>query len=98
LTWKAITTVSGSTAVTLPSEYTELIILCGTTAGGTFTFHVPKIALSSTAKDIRDGYDSGVGTTCACKISVTNASANCVFVYVDGIDRTSTVTLSVFYR
>ena len=91
LTWKEVGHTTGSTAIALPSTYSELLIHVRYGQYFNYTFY-----LVSANDDgyYRNGYkDSGYAT-----IEKNNGSINLTELFASGTDYTSSTVIYVYYR
>lgn len=95
--WTLIGSVTGSTAVTIPPDVSELIIEARyTTSAIHFNFPLCIAQLSNTAILFNAGYDNGRSATCICQISASSASVHLNALWINGTDYTSTSSIRVF--
>lgn len=91
------TTITGTTAVTLPTDYNELHIVVKY-ATLTFTIDLIKLELTTTAQTFYTGYEALTTNYGSCAISATTTQISNSSVYVNGVNQVATATIDVYYR
>lgn len=95
--WTLIGSATGSTAVTLPAAFSELIVEAryGTNAVH-FNVFLCKAQLDSSAKLFTTGYANGAQTTGFCQVSASDSNVYMLALYINGTNYTSTSSIRVF--
>lgn len=96
LTWKYLGTTTGTTGITLPTEYKELIIKANVGTGVYYTNHYIKEELKDTAELYYSGFNNGSTNTLRIQLSKTNAQL--YSVEFNGSAVTSSAVLWYYYR
>lgn len=99
LRWEYVGDATGSTSLSLPSEYNELYVECAISGGsGTVNFQIPKIALSSTTKAYSGGRYDSAASFVSVAISINTTSVSLAVVKGNMGDNLSDSVLKVWYR
>lgn len=105
--WKHLKTVTGKTEVTLPNLFSELFIIVrnGNDNTTTYTFVIPQICLSNTARNFVNGHGSlagGAQYNGFVRIGVTMTKINLLSVTASGgssaNDNTSKSQMEIYYK
>ena len=98
--WKYLGSVTGTTEITLPENFNELIILVERTSNNFYQYTIPKVMLTDTYKGFTHGYcitEQNNSGAASMSVKLTKAKIN--WVYASGaVDVTSTSKLYVYYR
>ena len=105
LTWKLLKSVTGNTSVTLPSDFSELLveIEAPTDSNYCYTFHILKSMLKTTYKRYFGGfyYQNGANGSASygvCKLSVSSTTLYLYELFAYYTNVTSSCTVNVYYK
>ena len=104
LDWKLLKSVTGNTSVTLPSDFSELLVEveAPSSADYSYTFNILKSMLKTTNKRFFNGFyqtSNTVPTYGTCKLSVSLTTLKLTDVLVNSEKNVSSeCTVSVYYR
>ena len=97
--WKLLGEKTGTSSFTLPSNFSELLIVINPSASSIFVpINIPIADLSGTPKMYRIGYYSTSSYNNGSSINVSTSSAQLAQVYMNGADVTSTTKCKIYYR
>lgn len=96
LTWKYLGTTTGTTAISLPAEYKELVIKVNVGTGVNYTNHYIKEELKDTSELYYSGFNNGSVNTL--RIQLSKTSAQLYSAEFNGSSVTSSAVLWYYYR
>lgn len=100
LTWKLAGNATGSSTITLPASFNELlcIITMNANASVVIPINIPKIALSSTDKGFNGGYYEGASVNAHARVTANAGTINLVIAKLNGSDVLNNSSIEVYYR
>lgn len=105
LTWKLLQSVTGNTPVTLPSDFSELLveIEAPTESNYSYTFHILKPMLKTTNKRYFGGFyykngANGSPSYGTCKLSVSSTTLYLHELFAYNTNVASSCTVNVYYK
>lgn len=97
--WAHLAVVTGSTVVSLPAIFEELI--CTVQYANSqlyFTFHLAYVELGATAQNYTQGYYSNANTNGFCQLAVSRSTVQLLGLVISGTDSTAGATVRVDYK
>jgi hypothetical protein len=90
-------TAAGNVGVSLSGiTFNELVVEIAT-SNASFTFHILKDMLTTSAKYFRDGYSYGANTG-LCTVDARTTAISLSNLYINGTDEKANATINVYYR
>ena len=97
-TWKYVDTKTGTSGIALPSDFTELQVEVQITANRLAAFHLIRNELTSSEKRFIAGTYFATGDNNGCSIGCTTGRVAILYAFSNGTDKTSTATITVYYK
>lgn len=105
MTWKLVDSKTGTSAITLPSDYNELLVCCTYLHDNyfdyTFSIAIPKSEIyerTGIQRRFFDGYSASGRSNVMIRFANDRSKVELVEMYIDGSNRTSATTTRVYYR
>lgn len=98
LEWKLKGTASGNTAVDMPTDYNEIMLVATGYSTFYFTVIVPKADISSSIIYPRFAFIYSASNYCGGYFKVNNSTANLDMLMDSGTNRLSSATFKLYYR
>lgn len=98
-TWTLAGTQTGSTPITEPTTYSEVDIIVNVDNGDNImlSITIPKIAMAS-GQTYRAGHYESASSNSCCYVDYASGQFTLAKAFVNGSDKTSNSTISVYYR
>lgn len=98
--WKYLRSTTGTTAISLPDDYDELLVIVDITPEFyiDFTFNIPKLFLDSNNRQFVDGWYSNANSYGSVTIRVNTSSLYLDNAIVNGTDKKNVAVTKVYYR
>lgn len=96
--WKYLGEKTGTTSISLPSSFDELLIYIYHSSINQVQVIFNKSVLSSTAYECKTGYYITSANCCGASVSATTTNAYLNYVYIGSADKTSQSKIYVYYR